>query len=102
MEKRLKEKMDAISAFEKFCEENKTVWIHLEGFGYAMSLLKQKMAAIVITESEQERNNKGVTKTKNYLKIVMLPKIRTGKRVKLICKFNNLNSLRRCEKREEH
>lgn len=71
MEKRLKEKMDAIYAFERFCEKNKTVWINLEGFSKAINLLKLKIVVISNTESEQEQNNKGVTKTKSHLKIKM-------------------------------
>lgn len=64
MKKVLKEKVDAMEAFEKFCTENIDVWNTVTAFGTALTALRLKINSIYSTESRQEENNKGVTQTK--------------------------------------
>ncbi len=64
MKRVLKEQVDAMEAFEKFCTENIDVWNTVTAFGTALTALRLKINSIYSTESRQEENNKGVTHTK--------------------------------------
>jgi len=68
MEKKLKEKVDALTAFENYCMENQSVWAFLIAFVNSVTALGVKIQSIFTTESQQEENNKGVTRTKQQKK----------------------------------
>jgi hypothetical protein len=68
MKRVLKEKVAALTAFEKFCTDNSLIWSFLVAFGTAMTALRLKINSIYSTESRQEENNKGVTRTKAEIK----------------------------------
>lgn len=73
MKKKLKEQADALLAFENFCNEpaNKPIWDSLLGFANGVTALDVKNQSIITTESQQEENNKGVTRTKTETKTDM-------------------------------
>jgi hypothetical protein len=64
MKKHLKEQVDAMNAFKKFCNDNQIVWQLVVGFANSLTGLGVKTQSIISTESQQEENNKGVTRTK--------------------------------------
>ncbi|MEO5569368.1 MAG: hypothetical protein ABIT08_06315 [Bacteroidia bacterium] len=73
MRKRLKEQTDSMTAFFNFCKqpEHVPIWEGLSGFANGVSALDLKIQKIIFTESEQEKNNKGVTETKKSRKTDM-------------------------------
>ncbi|MFI5218651.1 MAG: hypothetical protein ACHQNT_04110 [Bacteroidia bacterium] len=71
MKKHLKEKVDAMTAFKNFCDQNQIVWSAVVAFATAIAALGVKIQSIFTTESQQEENNKGVTRTKGQKKTDM-------------------------------
>ncbi|MBK7854267.1 MAG: carboxypeptidase regulatory-like domain-containing protein [Bacteroidetes bacterium] len=71
MEKRLKEKQEAMSAFVDFCKKNRPIWTHLQGFEQAYDNLSDILNLILIKQGNQEQCNTGITKDKKALKIKM-------------------------------
>lgn len=68
MKKHLKEQVDAMNAFKKFCRDNNLVWQAVVGFANGLTGLDVKIQSILNTESQQEENNKGVARTKTEKK----------------------------------
>lgn len=66
-----KQRVDALTAFKNYCDENESVWVTLPAFVTGMIALGVKIQAIISTEGQQEKNNKGVTHTKNKTKSLM-------------------------------
>jgi len=71
MEKKLQQSVDSFNAFTKFSRENELVWISVTAYGIALTALELKVKSIIVTESQQEENNKGVTRTKDEQKSEM-------------------------------
>lgn len=68
MKKHLKEQVDAMNAFKQFCNDNQLAWQLVVAFANALTGLDVKIQSILNTESQQEENNKGVTRTKTEKK----------------------------------
>lgn len=71
MKKSLKEVFDMIQAVDSFCESTRPVWQATPAMVTAVNSLGIKKQSIIVTESQQEENNKGVTMTKREKKIAL-------------------------------
>lgn len=71
MKKTLKSQVDTFTAFEKFCNDNQSIWNGTVAFGDGVTALGVKTQSIISTESQQEENNKGITRTKSERKMDM-------------------------------
>lgn len=71
MDKKLQESVDSFNAFTRFSKDNETIWTPVTAYGTGLTALELKVKTILTTESQQEENNKGVTRTKDEQKIEM-------------------------------
>jgi hypothetical protein len=69
MKKSLKTYYDAFVAVQNYCNQHHAVWQFLLAFVNAFTAFGLKIQSITTTESQQEEDNKGVTRTKAEKKI---------------------------------
>ncbi|HKR03642.1 MAG TPA: carboxypeptidase-like regulatory domain-containing protein [Bacteroidia bacterium] len=73
MKRTLKEELDAFNRFQSFCNlpANKPIWQGLLSYSNGMTAMDLKIQAIYATDSQQEEDNKGVTRTRKQVKTAM-------------------------------